>query len=49
MILILFIAWQIPAVRNPLVELYNENVIVKTLVDVVKGLIDAIFGVFKSN
>ena len=48
-ILILFIAWQIPAVRDPLVELYNENVIVKSLVDVVKGLIDAIFGVFKSN
>ena len=48
-ILILFIAWQIPAVRDPLVELYNENVIVKSLVDVVKGLIDAIFGAFKSN
>ena len=48
-ILILFIAWQIPAVRNPLVELYNENVIVKSLVDIIKGIIDAIFGVFKSN
>lgn len=48
-ILTLVILWQIPMVREPLVELYNENVIVKSLVDIIKGIIDAIFGVFKSN
>ena len=48
-ILTIFILWQIPMVREPLVELYNDNVIVKTLVDIIKGIIDAIFGIFKSN
>ena len=48
-ILVMVIAWQIPMVRDPLIELYNENVIVKTLVDIIKGIINAILGIFKSN
>lgn len=48
-ILVMVIAWQIPFIREPLVELYNENVIIKTLVDVIKGIINAILGIFKSN
>ena len=48
-ILVIVVAWQIPMVREPLIELYNENVIIKTLVDVVGSILNAIFGVFKSN
>ena len=48
-ILVIVIAWQIPMVREPLIDLYNENVIIKTLVDVVASILNAIFGVFKSN
>ena len=48
-ILVIVVAWQIPMVREPLIDLYNENVIIKTLVDVVGSILNAIFGVFKSN
>ena len=48
-ILVIVIAWQIPMVREPLIELYNENIIIKTLVDIIKGIINAILGIFKSN
>ena len=48
-ILVIVIAWQIPMVREPLLDLYNENVIFKTLVDVVASILNAIFGIFKSN
>ena len=48
-ILVIVIAWQIPMVREPLIDLYNENVIIKTLVDVVASILNAIFGIFKSN
>ena len=48
-ILVIVIAWQIPMVREPLIDLYNENVIIKTLVDVVVSILNAIFGIFKSN
>ena len=47
--LVLVILWQIPVVRQPFVDLYNENVIVKMLVDIVKSVFNAIFSVFKSK
>ena len=45
-ILCIIILWQIPAFRNPLIELYNTNVIVKFFVDIIikifSGIINAI-------
>lgn len=48
-VLTIFILWQIPMVREPLIELYNENSIIKTVVDVFASFIKAIFSVFKSE
>ena len=48
-VLTIFILWQIPMVREPLVELYNENSIIKTVVDIFVSFIKAIFSVFKSE
>lgn len=39
--------WFLPPTRQILVDFYNENYIVKALVDIVKALIDAILGIFE--
>lgn len=42
-----FIFWLIPPVRNLLIDLYNENIIIKALVDIIKILFNSIIGIFK--
>ena len=39
--------WILPPTRNFLINIYNENFIVKSLVDIVAMLIDAIVSTFK--
>lgn len=46
-IVVCFIAWLIPPVRNSLIDLYNENIIIKALVDIVGMIFKAIFSIFK--
>lgn len=46
-IVVCFIAWLIPPVRNSLISLYEENVIIKGLVDIFIMLIKAILSIFK--
>lgn len=46
-IVVCFIAWLIPPVRNSLTSLYEENVIIKGLVDIFIMLIKAILSIFK--
>ena len=48
-ILVAVIAWQIPAVRNPLIDVYESNQIIKIVVDIVIGLFKSIFGIFINN
>ena len=48
-VVVCFIAWQIPAVRNPLVEIYETNGIVRMLVNMVFSIFKGIFGIFKKN
>ncbi len=45
-ILVAVIAWQIPAVRNPLIEVYESNQFIKIFVDIIIGLFKSIFGIF---
>lgn len=45
--IVCFIAWLIPPVRNSLIDLYNENIIIKALVDIVGMIFKAIFSIFK--
>lgn len=42
-----FIFWLIPPVRNLLIDLYNENIIIKALVDIIRMLFNSIIGIFK--
>lgn len=46
-IIVCFIAWIIPPIRNLLINLYNENIIIKALVDIVGMLFEAIMSIFK--
>ncbi len=46
-ILVCFIAWQIPPVRNLLQDLYKNNFIIKSLVDIVRIFVNSIMGIFK--
>lgn len=46
-IIVCFIAWLIPPIRNLLINLYNENIIIKALVDIVGMLFKAIMSIFK--
>lgn len=46
-IIVCFIAWLIPPIRNLLINLYNENIIIKALVDIVGMLFEAIMSIFK--
>lgn len=50
-ILVCFIAWQIPSVREPIVELYNTNGIFKFFADIFintfKAIWNTIIGIFK--
>ena len=46
-IIVCAIAWIIPPIRNLLINLYNENIIIKALVDIVGMLFEAIISVFK--
>lgn len=50
-IISLFILWQIPFIRNTLISLYNENFIIKFLVDMILSIfnliIDSIKSIFK--
>lgn len=39
--------WLIPPTRNILINIYEENFIVKSLVDIVGMLINAILSIFK--
>ena len=48
-ILVAVIAWQIPAVRNPLIEVYESNQFIKIFVDIIIGLFKSIFGIFIKN
>jgi len=42
-----FIFWLIPPIRNLLIDLYNENIIIKSLVDIVRMLFNSIISIFK--
>ena len=42
-IFILFLLWQLPFVRNPLIKIYNENIVVKTFVDIIMNLFNNVF------
>lgn len=46
-ILVCFIAWHIPPVRNILLDLYRNNFIIKSLVDIVAIFVKSIMGIFK--
>lgn len=46
-IIVCFIAWIIPPIRNLLINLYNENIIIKALVDIIRMLFEAIISIFK--
>ena len=46
-VLVCFIAWKIPPINKMLVQIYEENFIVKSLVDLVKILLNAIMSIFK--
>ncbi len=43
-ILFFVIMWYIPPIRAMLIKLYEENFVIKGLVDIVKGIINIIFG-----
>lgn len=46
-ILVCTIAWMIPQVREILISIYEENIIIKSLVDICGMFIDAVFSIFK--
>ena len=46
-ILICFMAWKIPPINKLLVGIYNENFIIKSFVDLVRILLNAIMSIFK--
>lgn len=46
-IIVCTIAWIIPPIRNLFINLYNENIIIKALVDIVGMLFEAIISIFK--
>lgn len=46
-IIVCALAWIIPPIRNILIDLYNENFIIKSLVDIVRLIFNAIIGIFK--
>ena len=46
-VVVCWLIWIIPPTRQILVDFYNENYIVKALVDIVKALVNAILGIFK--
>lgn len=46
-IIVCVIAWIIPPIRNLLIDLYNQNIIIKALVDIVVAIFKAIIGIFK--
>lgn len=45
-IIVCLIAWIIPPIRNILINLYNENIIIKSLIDIVGMIFKAIIGIF---
>lgn len=45
-IIVCLIAWVIPPIRNLLINLYNENIIIKSLVDIVGIIFKSIVGIF---
>lgn len=45
-IIVCLIAWVIPPIRNLLINLYNENIIIKSLVDIVGIIFKSIIGIF---
>lgn len=46
-IIVCAIAWAIPPIRNLLTDLYNENIIIKALVDIVGMIVKSIMSIFK--
>ncbi len=46
-IVVCVIAWLIPPIRKMLIDIYNENIIIKALVDIVGMLFKSIFSIFK--
>lgn len=46
-IIVCIIAWLIPPIRKMLIDIYNENIIIKSLVDIVGMLFKSIFSIFK--
>ena len=46
-IIVCVLAWIIPPIRNLLIQIYEENFIVKALVDIVGMIINGIKGIFK--
>lgn len=45
-IVVCFIAWIIPPIRSLLINLYNENIIIKSLVDIIGIIFKSIIGIF---
>lgn len=46
-ILVCLIAWIIPPVRETLISIYEENIIIKSIVDIFRMLINAVLSIFK--
>ena len=46
-VIVCTLVWIIPPTRQILIDFYNENYIVKALVDIVIALVNAILGIFK--
>ena len=46
-ILVCWIAWLIPPIKNILINIYEENFIIKSLVDIFKMILNAILSIFK--
>lgn len=46
-IIVCFIAWKIPPIQRKLIGIYNDNFIIKSLVDIFKIILNSIFGLFK--
>lgn len=46
-VLVCVVAWIIPPIRAILIDVYEKNFIIKSLVDIVKFMVQAVVGIFK--
>ena len=46
-LVICFILWHIPFIKNYFMELYNDNTIIQLLVNFIVAIIDGVLSIFK--